>query len=54
MYLIEGKEYIIDKGFRNSGKVKLVKVYGRFFCKVEDPETGGSWDTMCNRLTEIE
>lgn len=52
--LTVGKRYIIDKGFRNSGEIELVNIYGQIFCKVKDPETNSEWDTMCNRLTPIE
>jgi hypothetical protein len=51
--LKDGKEYIIDNEFNNGGKVTLVRK-GRYFCTVRDEETGGEWETMCNRLTEIE
>jgi len=54
MKLEEGKSYIIDKKFRNGGEIILVKVHGQYFCTVKDPSTGGEWETMCNRLSEIE
>lgn len=52
--LIVGKRYIIDKEFRNSGEIELVRIYGHIFCRVKNPETNAEWDTMCNRLTPIE
>ena len=52
--LVEGETYIIDKKFNNGGEVVLMKIYGRIFCKVKDPETGTEWDTMMNRLSPIE
>ena len=52
---ILGKKYIIDKGFRNSGEVELVSISPKkMFCVVRDPNTGGEWETMTNRLSEIE
>jgi hypothetical protein len=47
-----GNTYIIDKEFNNSGEVILTQIYGKVFCRVKDPDTGGEWDTMINRLTE--
>jgi hypothetical protein len=52
MNLIEGKTYIIDADHPNGGDVILVRVYGKLFCRVKDPDTGGEWDTMINRLSE--
>lgn len=51
--LVVGNKYIIDEEYANSGLVKLIKIYGKYFCRVRDTETGGEWDTMCDRLTEI-
>ena len=51
--LIEGKDYIIDERFQNGGKVKLVKLYGKLFCRVKDLETNYEWDTSCYRLSEV-
>lgn len=51
--LIVGNSYIIDKGYKNSGEVILVCIYGKFFCRVKDPDTGSEWDTMKNRLSEL-
>jgi len=48
-----GKTYIIDKGFANSGEVQLVEIYGKYFCRVKDIETGSEWDTMINRLSNL-
>ena len=49
--LIEGETYIIDKGYRNGGDVILIKIIGKLFCTVKDPDTGGKWDTMISRLS---
>lgn len=49
-----GKNYILDKEFRNSGEVKVVAIYGKLFCRVEDLECLNEWDTMINRLSKIE
>ena len=49
--LTVGETYIIDAEFRNSGEILLVKVYGRLFCRVKDPDSGNEWDTMLNRLS---
>lgn len=49
-----GKEYILDKEFNNGGVVKVIAIYGKLFCRVEDPEGLSEWDTMINRLSEIE
>lgn len=46
-----GSHYIIDNGFRNSGEVELITIYGKHFCKVKDPDTGNEWDTMLYRLS---
>lgn len=53
MNLTIGNSYIIDEGFSNSGEVVLIQIYGKFFCRVKDPDTGGEWDTMINRLSEL-
>ena len=47
-----GKLYIIDVKFHNGGKVKLVSA-GEHFAVVKDLETGHTWTTMRDRLTEI-
>ena len=47
-----GCRYIIDNGFRNSGVVELVAIYGKHFCRVKDPDNGAEWDTMLNRLSD--
>lgn len=46
-----GETYIIDAGFRNSGEVVLIKIYGRLFCRVKNPDNDYEWDTMLNRLS---
>ena len=51
---IVGNRYILDKGFVNSGEVIVVKVHGKHFCKIKDPESGSVWDTRISRLSEIE
>jgi len=51
---VEGKKYIIDKDHPNGGEIILIKIIGKLFCTVKDPDTGGQWDTMLNRLSEIE
>jgi hypothetical protein len=52
--LILDHEYILDKKFNNSSVIKLVRVYGKYFCRVKDPEGEYEWDVMCGRLTEKE
>lgn len=52
MDLIVGGTYIIDKKFQNGGKIILVKVYGKLFCRVKNPDTEAEWDTMIYRLSE--
>ncbi len=47
-----GKTYIIDEGFANSGEVILL-LFGKFFCKVQCPETLATWETSLYRLTDI-
>ena len=49
-----GSHYIIDKGFRKGGEIKLLVIYGKYFCRVKDLDTGTEWDTMCNRLSCLE
>ena len=44
----EGDTVIIDKGFRNSGEVKIV-VLRKHFSLVESD--GYQWETMTSRLT---
>lgn len=51
MKLVEGQFYRIDKGFSNSGKVKLVWL-GETVCIVQDSDGGETWRTMPNRLSE--
>ena len=51
--LISGNKYIIDKGFRNSGEVILLDVYGEYFCRVKSPDSDYAWDTMINRLSNV-
>jgi hypothetical protein len=51
--LVEGKTYIIDEGFNNSGEVELIAITGDHFCIVKDLETGGEWTTSQYRLSEI-
>ena len=48
-----GHDYVVDKKSRGGHKVKLVKIYGKYFCRVQDSETNAEWDTMLNRLSEI-
>lgn len=51
---IEGKSYYIDEKQNGPQTIIIVKnVYGKIFCRVEDPTTGQDWDTMCYRLTEL-
>ncbi len=47
-----GKRYIIDAEFSNGGEVELVKIYGKYYCRVKDIDTNAEWDTMLYRLTE--
>lgn len=49
-----GKNYILDKRFANRNVVELVKLYGKYFCRVKIPDTETEWDTMQGRLSEIE
>lgn len=49
-----GSRYIIDKDFRNSSEIILIKIYGEHFCRVKDPDTGTEWDTMINRLSNCD
>lgn len=48
---VEGSTYVIDAEYNNGGLVELVKIYGKHFCRVKDPDTGAEWDTMLNRLS---
>lgn len=48
-----GHKYIIDEGFKISGEVEVVKIYGNHFCRVKNPENGSEWDTMIYRLSEL-
>lgn len=50
---IAGKKYILDAKYNNGGEVILVSA-GRLFCRVKDLDTGIEWDTMLNRLSELE
>ena len=34
-----GKTYYIDKKFANGGTVELIKIYGKYFCRVRCTET---------------
>jgi hypothetical protein len=49
---IEGETYILDKNFRNHSEVKLVKIYGEHFCRVEVIKyPGQQLDVRIKRLT---
>lgn len=53
MELIIGNHYIIDNKFNNSCEVELVAIFGKLFCTVKDPRDDAEWDTMINRLSDI-
>lgn len=48
---VEGSTYVIDAEYNNGGPVELVKIYGKYFCRVKDPDTNAEWDTMLSRLS---
>ena len=52
-----GKTYRLDKGFRNSSIIEVVKV-GKLFCRIKlakpNGESNGEWDTMISRLSADE
>lgn len=50
----EGNTYIIDADFANGGPVVLVKIHGKHFCRVKDPDTASEWETMLDRLSLTE
>lgn len=50
--LTVGCKYRLDEGFSNSSIVWLRRCLTHF-CEVEDIETGQRWETMTNRLTEL-
>ena len=52
--LIEGKTYVLDKGYSNSSQVILVKDYGKMYCRVKSTTSDDEWDTMTNRLSHVE
>jgi DNA gyrase/topoisomerase IV subunit B len=52
-----GKSYYIDERQNNKESiVTLIHFYPetQMFCKVRNEETGYEWETMLNRLTEID
>jgi len=51
---IVGRNYILDKNFKNNSTVKVTIVYGKNFCRVQCLESKEEWDTMCNRLFDPE
>ena len=50
--LTQGKIYVLDAAFRNSGLVEVVGS-GNIMCSVRDVSGGKSWDVMKNRITEV-
>ena len=52
--LTVGKSYILDKNHRGGFKIVLVGIYGKLFCRIKTPDNLSEWDTMTNRLSEIE
>ena len=52
--IVVGNHYIIDKEFRNGSEIEVVKIYGKFFCRVKSVKGGGEWDAMLYRLSAIE
>jgi len=54
MNLNVGNQYRIDVKYTSTSIIKLIHLYGEYFCRVESVETGTQWDTMCTRLSEIE
>ena len=52
MILVVGNRYLVDANYNSGGEVILLR-QGNYFCTVQDPETGGVWDVMKNRLSSI-
>lgn len=53
LILEDGKQYVIDKDFANGGIITLIE-HRKYFCTVEDPETGSQWETMTYRLSAVD
>lgn len=56
--LVIGQFYMLDREFMNHGVVQLIELYGkgehyRYFCKIQDTDTGNQWETMCSRLSHL-
>ena len=50
---LEPGMYILDKEFHGGYQVEVLSC-GRMFATVKDLETGQVWQTMVNRLSEVE